>query len=171
MAGESGRPDWTSVYYHRADKEGIGFDRTLTGSDALSQYHQDFSDKYSNVNDCPQEYLLWFHHVSWNHTMPSGRTLWDELCYQYHEGVKGVEEIIKKWQLVKPYIDKERFEHVSMHLEIQRKEAKWWRDACLSYFQTFSGKDIPNELEQPEHGLEYYKSLSHPFAPGIRPRW
>ncbi len=165
------RADWTSVYYHRADEKGVGFDRTKSGSDALSQYAPQFQKQYADLDQCPQRFLLWFHHVPWNHELPSGNTLWVELCRTYHEGAAEVETLQKQWASVRKFVDAERFNQVDMHLAIQAKEAKWWRDACLSYFQSFSKMDIPADLEQPTHDLEYYQSLSYPYAPGIRPRW
>jgi alpha-glucuronidase len=165
------RADWTSTYYHRADKEGLGFDRTSTGSDFLAQYHPELAARYEEMNECPLPFLLWFHHVPWGHRLRTGRTLWEELCFQYQEGVEKVARIRGQWAALENAIDSDRFEQVKMHLEIQYKEAKWWRDACLSYFRTFSDMEIPAGVERPEHRLEYYQSLNYPNAPGIRPRW
>lgn len=165
------RADWTSVYYHRADEEGLGFDRTATGSDALSRYHPDFQRQFADMDSCPPEFLLWFHHVPWDHELSTGRTLWEELCRQYYRGAREVSQLKEQWYSIREHIDGERFRQVAMHLDIQEKEAKWWRDACLTYFQTFSKMEVPADLEQPEHGLEYYRSLRYPYAPGIRPRW
>ena len=165
------RADWTSVYYHRADEKGLGFDRTSTGSDALAQYHQGFSDRLADAETCPLSFLLWFHRVPWDRQLSNGRTLWEELCRQYHQGAAEVTKMKEKWNGIRGLIDERRFREVSMHLEIQEKEAKWWRDACLSYFQTFSKMEIPPDLEQPEYDLEHYKSLQYPYSPGIRPRW
>ena len=120
---------------------------------------------------CPPEYLLWYHHLSWDYKLASGNTLWDELCFQYHQGAKEASQLGEKWASLESMIDEERFNQVDMHLQIQANEAKWWRDACLSYFQSFSQKEIPDGLENPEHDLKYYQSLIFPYAPGIRPRW
>jgi alpha-glucuronidase len=165
------RADWTSTYYHRADEKGLGFDRTTSGSDALSQYHPDFARQFADMDRCPPEFLLWFHHVPWDHVLAGGQTLWEALCRQYHRGAREATALKDKWSGIRHLIDEGRFRQVAMHLDIQEKEAKWWRDACLSYFQTFSKMKIPADLEQPEHDLEYYQSLRHPYAPGIRPRW
>lgn len=165
------RADWTSVYYHRADKEGVGFDRTSSGSDFLSQYHPELAAGYSDMNTCPLPLLLWFHHVPWDHMLVTGNSLWDELCLQYQEGVRKVEKIKAQWASIEKEIDQERFKQVDMHLEIQLKEARWWKDACISYFQSFSGMEIPAGVEKPKHDLKYYESLQYPYAPGIRPRW
>jgi len=163
------RADWTSVYYHRADDKGLGFDRTSTGSDALAQYSPGLREYYADKNNL--KFLLWFHHVGWDETLPGGRTLWEELCRRYDQGAKEAAVLKNKWFFVKPYIDAERYEQVSMHLSIQEKEARWWRDACIAYFQTFSKMELPAGLEPPEHDLEYYMSLDFPYAPGIKPKW
>lgn len=161
-----GRADWNPVYYHKADEKGIGFDRTNKGSNALAQYAPEVQKQFEDVNTCPEPYLLWFHHVAWDHKMKSGRTLWEELCHKYYLGVDSVRSMQKAWETVKPMVDKERFEHVKMLLAVQEKEAVWWRNACLLYFQTHSKMPIPGGYEQPNQTLEYYKSLSFPFAPG-----
>jgi alpha-glucuronidase len=165
------RADWTSVYYHQADTLSIGFDRTSKGSNALSQYAAQVQEKYGSVQNCPEEYLLWFHHVKWDHKMKSGRTLWQELCLKYTTGVDSVRWMQRTWNTMENKIDRERFAHVKALLSIQEKEAVLWRNACLTYFQTFSRQPIPAELEQPEHTLDYYQNLSFPYAPGIRPGW
>lgn len=160
------RADWNPVYFHRADSAGIGFDRTASGSNAVAQYPEPVRSQYASLKDCPEKYLLWFHHVSWDHKMRSGRSLWDELCYLYNEGVKDVRQMQRSWNNVQRFVDAERFEHVKMLLDIQEKEAVWWRDACLSYFQSFSRKPIPAKYEQPKFDLQYYQSLQFPYAPG-----
>lgn len=165
------RADWTSVYYHRADNAGIGFDRTATGSNAVSQYFPPVARTFASLETCPEEYLLWFHHLPWDYKMKSGQTLWNALCYKYDEGVQGVREMQQIWQSQKDKVDSERYEHVMSLLNIQEKEAVWWRNACLLYFQTFSGFPFPKELETSEKSLKYYQALSFPYAPGIRPRW
>jgi alpha-glucuronidase len=168
---EMPRADWTSVYYHRADESGLGFDRTVEGSGALLQYHPDFISQIEDIDECPHKFLLWFHRVPWDYKFSTGRTLWEELCRQYHQGASEVTRMKEKWYFLSTIIDYERYQQVKMHLEIQEKEAKWWRDACLAYFKSFSKMDIPADLEQPDHTLEHYQSLSYPYAPGIRPRW
>ena len=167
---EGGRADWTSLYYHQADADGVGFDRTATGSDAVSQYFSPYIAQVADVETCPENLLLWFHYVSWQHTMQSGRTLWDELCYKYNEGVDSVRQMQATWESLRAYVDEARFEHVRSLLSIQEQEARWWRDACLLYFQTFSGLPIPPEYEQPEESLGYYRNLAHYYVPGIPER-
>jgi alpha-glucuronidase len=165
------RADWTSVYYHKADDFGIGFDRTKTGSNALGQYAPEVQEKYGSLKNCPEEYLLWFHHVSWDHKMKSGRSLWDELCHRYYQGADSVKWMQDSWNKMEGKVDPEQFSQVKSLLAIQYKEAVWWRNSCVLYFQTFSKKDIPPGLEKPEKSLSYYESLQFPFAPGIRPKW
>ncbi|MDE3057900.1 MAG: alpha-glucuronidase [Bacteroidota bacterium] len=149
--------DWNSPYYHRADSIGIGFDRTRTGSDAVDQYYPPVADEFNSLAACPEKYLLWFHHVPWNYRMKSAKTLWDELCYHYYEGVEGVEEIQKAWNSLKGKVDEEEFNSERMLLDIQHDDAISWRDGCVLYFQTFSKLPIPPGLEKPEHDLEYYE--------------
>ncbi|WP_079690375.1 alpha-glucuronidase family glycosyl hydrolase [Ohtaekwangia koreensis] len=165
------RADWTSVYYHQADSLGIGFNRTATGSKALLQYTPEVQKIYSTPADCPEEYLLWFNHVGWNHRMKSGRTLWDELCHHYYAGADSVQWIQQQWDSIHNHIDEERYQQVKALLAIQYQEAIWWRNACVLYFQTFSKRDIPTGLPKPDQSLDYYQSLEFPFAPGIKPKW
>lgn len=160
------RADWTSVYYHRADEKGIGFDRTKTGSNAVSQYFPPVAKKFSNINSCPEKYLLWFHHIGWDHQLKSGRTLWDELCLKYDSGVSSVKEIQQIWNSLDGSIDNERYSLTETYLKIQEKEAKWWRDACLLYFQTFSNRPFPEGIEKPDKTLNYYLNLDPKYVPG-----
>ncbi len=160
------RPDWNPLYYHKADSLGIGFDRTAKGTNALSQYAVEVQNEFNDINKCPEEYLLWFHHASWDHKMHSGRTLWNELCYKYNSGVDSVRSFIKQWNSLKKYIDEDRFKQVDQLLNIQLKDAIWWRNACLLYFQTFSKMPIPSQYEKPDKTLEYYQNIRILYAPG-----
>lgn len=153
------RPDWTAVYYHKADVDGIGFDRTQSGSNAIEQYHEPVRKRFNKIESTLEDYLLWFHHVDWNYEMNSGRTLWEELVHKYYEGVEQVRWMQEQWNSIEGLIDEHRFEHVKALLEIQEKDAVRWRDSCVLYFQTFSDMPIPDQYEKPEHDLEYYKSL------------
>jgi alpha-glucuronidase len=153
------RPDWLPRYYHNASEKGIGFNRTRSGSKAVDQYFPPLNDIYNNINTCPEEYLLWFHHAPWDHTMKSGRTLWDEMAYKYQEGVDSVRNFQKIWDRMEPYVDAQRFQHVQSRLKIQSRDAIWWRDAIMLYFQTYSGLPIPYELERPIHELEDLKEI------------
>jgi alpha-glucuronidase len=163
-----GRQDWTSVYFHRADSVGIGFERTSKGSNAVGQYFPEVRNIYEKVETCPENLLLWFHHVPWDYKMRSGRTVWNEMCYRYNEGVNSVTEMENEWLKTEKLIDKERFNEVKSLLALQEEHAKIWRDACILYFQTFSKKSIPEELAKPEHDLQYYINFRYTNVPGIR---
>ena len=153
-APKSIRPDWTPPYYHKADSAGVGFDRTRTGSNAVSQYHEPLASWLNNPATCPDIYLLWFHHISWDHTMKSGRSLWDEICYHYDRGVQQVRTFQRIWDQCQPYVDAERFEAVQHKLRSQAINAQVWKDGCLQYFQQFSRLPIPAELERPLYNLD-----------------
>ena len=129
--------EWCPVYYHQADKQGIGFDRTHTGSDATSQYREPYCSLYDNPSTCPENLLLWFHHLPWTYRMNSGRTLWEELQYRYNRGVAEVEDFCKVWQDCKPYIDEQRWSEVDKRMQHQLENAREWRDVCLKYFGSF----------------------------------
>ena len=161
-----GRADWNPAYYHKADAYGIGFNRTATGSNALAQYQPQVQAQWSDSNTCDEKYLLWFHHVSWSHKMKDGKTLWNELCTKYQQGVDSVRWMQRAWNTLENKIDEERYKQVKMFLTIQEKDAEWWRNACLLYFQTYSRMPLPAGVEKPGHSLEYYKSLRFPYAPG-----
>jgi len=149
------RKDWTPPYYHQADSLGIGFNRTATGSDAISQYHAPLSSQFADVKTCPEKYLLWFHHVGWDYKMNNGRTLWDEMCYRYDGGLQKVREFQKVWDKVQPFMDSDRFYHVQSRLRVQCVNAQLWKDACLLYFQQFSKMPIPYDIERPVNDLDY----------------
>ncbi len=163
----SERPDWDPVYYHRADVQGIGFDRSATGSDAVVQYAPPLARRHGSLAEVPEQYLLWFHHVAWDHRMASGRSLWDELVIRYGRGVDEVKAMRGTWDTLAPYVDAARHREVAAFLAIQQQEAQWWRDACVAYFQSLSGRPLPAGQPDPAHPLSYYQSLSFPFAPGI----
>ncbi|WP_374012586.1 alpha-glucuronidase family glycosyl hydrolase [Pseudoxanthomonas koreensis] len=160
------RADWTSVYYHRADARGIGFDRSAGGSNAVAQYAPPVAAQFGNLETVPEEFLLWFHHVPWDHRMASGNTLWDELVLRYGRGVDEVRGMRATWAGLEGRIDPARHHQVAVFLGIQEKEAQWWRDASIAYFQTFAKRPLPAGQAAPPHSLEYYKSLQFPFAPG-----
>jgi alpha-glucuronidase len=161
------RADWTSVYYHRADAAGIGFDRTTAGSGAVSQYAPPVRDRFNRLDTVPEEYLLWFHHVAWDHRMASGRSLWDELTARYCQGVQAVEAMRKTWDGLSAFVDAERFEETRAFLAIQEKEARWWRDASVLYFQTFSKRPIEDACGPPAETLQHYMSIDLRYVPGI----
>jgi alpha-glucuronidase len=165
------RADWTSVYYHQADSRGVGFDRTASGSNALSQYAKEVQDLYGPLANCPDKYLLWFHHLPWTYRMRSGETLWSALCHAYYSGADSAAWMQRQWNSVEHKVDDEQFRHVKSLLAIQHQEAVWWRNACVLYFQSFSGMPLPVGLEKPGGSLDYYERLEFPFAPGIRAKW
>lgn len=165
------RADWNPVYYHKADSLGIGFDRIKSGSDAVDQYTPELAKTFNDPETTPEKFLLWFHHLPWDYKLKNGESLWNGIALKYQEGVDEVDTMIKTWQNMKSYVDADRFKEVSMLLNIQLKEAKWWRDACLLYFQQFSKQPLPAGVEKPSETLDYYESLRFPFAPGIRPQW
>ena len=134
--------EWCPVYYHKADTAGVGYDRTRAGSDAVSQYRAPYNDLYNNIETCPEEYLLWFHHVSWDYKMKNGKTLWQNLCAHYNRGVSETERFAAVWQTMRPYVDEERFNHVSRLMDVQVDNAKEWRNVCLGYFSAFSHQVI-----------------------------
>jgi len=163
----AGRPDWNATYYHKADSAGVGFDRTAAGSNALSQYAPEVKANWGNFETCPDEYLLWFHHLSWRYKMRSGRTLWDELVWHYYTGAESVKQMGITWDQLQSKVDPERFAEVKQLMLLQHKEAVTWRDACVLYFQTFSKMPIAAEYPKPEHPLDYYKNQKFYYVPGI----
>jgi alpha-glucuronidase len=165
-----GRADQTSVYYNRADSIGIGFDRTSSGSNAVSQYYPPVRDNFEKIETCPENLLLWFHHVPWDYQMHSDRILWDEICYKYQEGVNSVRGLQSEWEKTKGIVDDERFEKVKSLLLKQERDAKIWKDACILYFQTFSKRPIPGGVEKPENTLDYYRTYRYTDIPGISGR-
>jgi alpha-glucuronidase len=137
--------EWCPVYYHKADAKGIGFDRSSKGTDAVGQYPEPYRSLYDNIETCPEEYLLWFHHVAWDYKMKSGSTLWQELCMKYNMGVAMVEVYRDFWHTsAKQYMKghEQEWQHTDSLLNVQLENAKEWRNACLKYFQTFSKMEI-----------------------------
>lgn len=132
--------EWRPVYYHKADSAGIGFDRSSSGSNAVSQYREPYQSLYDNVDTCPEEYLLWFHHLPWTYKMKSGRTIWEEMEHLYRKGVEEVEQYVKIWEDMKPYVDSQRYTEVEERLRQQLQNAKLWRDTCLDYFGSWTGR-------------------------------
>ena len=139
---KSRRKDWTSVYYHRADSSGLGFDRSSSGSGATSLYFSPLRERLDAIETCPEKYLLWFHHVPWDFPLRSRRTLWDELCYRYGTGPTFVRKMIESWNSLRDDVDEEIFLHVQQKLDRQEKDAHHWADTCLRYFQTYSKRAI-----------------------------
>lgn len=160
---EGARPDWLPTYYHRADKEGLGFDRTTDGSDAVSQYPDSLAAVFNSIDSCPDEFLLWFHHVPWKHEMKSSRTMWDELCLHYQRGVDAARGFRDTWKDMSPYVDAERHAAVAHRFDIQASDAVWWKDACLEYFRTFSHMKYPAGVEKPRFSLKKLKKVKLPI--------
>ena len=148
------REDWLPRYYHRADSVGVGFDRTMQGSGAVAEYPDEMAKTLADFNLCPERYLLWFHHVGWQQTLPCGKTLWERLCEKYDEGVAEAEDFAAKWATMRQYIDAERYEAIRTRYERQAKDAWWWRDACLLYFQQFAAMPLPDGSPEPRHQLD-----------------
>lgn len=158
------RPDWLPKYYHRADKDGIGFDRTkATGTDATSQYPQPFASLLEDRAKCPEKYILWFHHVGWDDALPSGETLWEALNRHYDSGVAGVDSMRTVWKNLDGKVDPDIFADISGRLLTQHKDAIWWRDGCLEYFGKIAGKKpfgnsmhLLEDMETVDLGIDNY---------------
>lgn len=162
-----GRDDWTATYYHKANSDSIGFDRTVTGSNALAQYAPEWKEIWGDADTIPLEFLLWFHRVPWNKKLSTGNTLWNEMALRYQKGVEGARWMQQEWSKLEGSIDPDRFNHVASFLNIQVNEAEWWRDACLLYFGQYSKMPLPAGVEAPKHDLNYYLNFKRNFVPGI----
>jgi alpha-glucuronidase len=138
------RPDWTATYYHQASLEGIGFDRTMRGNQAVGQYFPPVRDMFDNAATCPEVFLLWFHRCRWDYRMRSGETLWNALCGKYHEGARQAAAMQATWQSLADRIDPQRHREVGERLAVQVADAARWRDEILAYFQQFSRQPIPS---------------------------
>jgi alpha-glucuronidase len=160
------RADWKPVYYHRADKDGIGFDRSSKGTNAVGQYAPPVAAKFDDLKQIPDADLLWFHRVPWDYRMRSGRTLWEELVRHYAQGINEVKRMRATWATLAGRIDAERFAKTAAFLGVQQEEAQWWRDASIAYWQSLNGLPLPAGAAAPPRTLDYYKSLSFPLAPG-----
>ena len=160
------RPEWNPVYYHKADRDGIGFDRTKTGSNAVAQYAPPVAKRFADPKTTPERDLLWFHHVAWDRTMPSGRTLWEDLVAHYDRGVAYVGDMRRQWDGVRAQVDDERWQKTATYLAVQEREARWWRDASLAYWMSLNGRPLPVGVAPPAHDLAWYKAQSFPYVPG-----
>ncbi|OYU30789.1 MAG: alpha-glucuronidase [Comamonadaceae bacterium PBBC2] len=160
------RPDWNPVYYHQADTGGIGFDRGPQGSNAVAQYAPGWQRVFSDPHSTPDEYLLWFHHLPWDYKMRSGNTLWVELVGHYDAGVAAASDLHLRWTHLKAAIDPQRYAETEARLRVQKREAQWWRDACLVYFQVVSGQALPPGTQAAPLSLQQYKAIRFPYAPG-----
>jgi alpha-glucuronidase len=160
------RPEWNPVYYHRADADGIGFDRTASGSNALAQYSAPVAARFADPARIPLEYLLWFHHVPWRTPLSTGRTLWEEMLHRYDRGVASVSRWQQQWAALAGQVDAGRHDEVAAMLAVQAREARWWRNASIAYWQSINRLPLPAGVAPPEHSLAYYQSLQFPYAPG-----
>lgn len=151
---QSMRRDWSPTFYHKAAADGIGFDRTMQGSGAVAQYHEPLKSLYENLETCPEELILWFHHLPWDYQMKNGETLWNALCHTYQQGIDAAAGYIDTWDSVSKYVDAWRFRQVREKLVRQAKDALWWRDACIGYFQQFSGMELPSDCSPFQHSYD-----------------
>ena len=160
------RPEWNPVYYHKADKAGIGFDRTATGSNAVAQYAPPVARRLADPTTTPERDLLWFHHVAWTRPTASGRTLWAELVHHYDAGIGYVAGMRRDWDALRPQVDDERWLKTATYLAVQEREARWWRDASLAYWMSINRLPLPSGAAAPAHDLAWYEAQRFPHAPG-----
>ncbi|MBL8656176.1 MAG: alpha-glucuronidase [Altererythrobacter sp.] len=160
------RPEWNPCYYHRADKAGIGFDRTAGGSDALAQYAPSVAARWADPAQMDDRLLLWFHHLPWQHPMRSGNTLWHDLVARYGQGEAEAGARSALWARLADHVDYRRHAEVAADLATQEKEARWWRDASIAYWQSLNGLALPAGVRRPDHPLDWYKAKTFPEAPG-----
>jgi alpha-glucuronidase len=167
VAPAKGMPaDWSSTYYSRADAGGIGFDRTAGGSNAIAQYSPHVAAEFGNAATCPENLLLWFHHLPWSYRMRSGRTLWESLVLHYQRGVEWVGQARKTWAGLSGYVDPQRYRLTADFLAIQQKDAEWWRDASIAYFQSISHLPLPAGVKPPPDTLAHYEAFCIPYVDG-----
>jgi len=159
-------PSWNPCYYSRADASGIGFDRTVTGSNAVAQYAPPVGRCFADLKCVPEKYLLWFHHLPWTYRMRSRRSLWNELVTHYDRGVETVNASRREWELLRPFVDAQRHTAVATALDRQRIEWKWWRDASIAYWQRLSKLPLPEGYSPPAHPLSWYQSIRFETVPG-----
>jgi alpha-glucuronidase len=162
-----GRADQTSLYFSKVGADGIGFDRTAAGSNALAQYAPEYATPRADPKTTPEAELLWFHHLPWDYRLKSGQTLWDGLVGRYDRGIGEVEGMQKTWSMLKPYVDAERFDETTALLSLERREAQWWRDASIAFFEGFSHRPTPAGHTEPPHPASFYEGITSPFAAGF----
>ncbi|MGC8517020.1 MAG: alpha-glucuronidase family glycosyl hydrolase [Steroidobacteraceae bacterium] len=159
-------PDWSSTYYSHANATGIGFNRTASGSDAVAQYAPHVAARFASLKHCPENLLLWFHHVPWTYRLRSGHTLWDSLVLHYVRGVDTVKWMRRSWLKLARYVDPRRFQLTAAFLTIQVHEARWWRDASIAYFQSISHLPLPAGVAPPPDSLKAYEAFCIPYLEG-----
>ncbi|HEY2629031.1 MAG TPA: alpha-glucuronidase family glycosyl hydrolase [Usitatibacter sp.] len=160
------RPEWNPTYYHQAGKDGVGFDRTATGSNAIAQYAPPVAKPWADPRTTPENLLLWFHHLRWDYRLASGKTLWEELIAHYDRGVAAAIELRKRWDALEGHVDGRRHAETATLLRVQEREALWWRDACIAYFQSVNGLPMPVGTTAPPLSLAEYQARAFPYAPG-----
>lgn len=160
------RPDWNPTYYHRADARGIGFDRSPSGSNAVAQYAPDLARQFADPRTTPEPLLLWFHHLPWDYRMASGRSLWAALIAHYDRGVAALDDQRGQRAALRADVDPARHAGIARYMAVQAREARWWRDASIAYFQSVSGLPLPSGMRPPVQSLEAYKALRFSVAPG-----
>ena len=160
-------PLWNPTYYNRADSNGIGVDRTKSGTNAVAQYAPAIGAYFASLKCVSKDDLLWFHHWPWTYRMDAGRTLWDELGRRNARGVAVVGSMKIEWQALRPFVDAQRHAAVAAKLERQSVEAKWWRDASIAYFQSVSRLPLPAGTRPPHHALAWYKAVHFDTVPGF----
>lgn len=160
------RPEWNPAYYHRADANGIGFDRTRTGSNAVAQYAAPVARRFADPAATGEALLLWFYRVPWDRHMADGATLWESLLRRYDRGVAEVGAARRQWDMLRTHVDDECWRLTAANFAQQEREARRWRDASVAYFQSASGRPLPPGVAPPAHDLAWYKAQSFPYAPG-----
>jgi len=160
------RADWMPSYYHKADAQGLGFNRSSTGSNATGQYPEAYGQVLDNPETCPYQLLLWFHHVAWDKTIEHtyGKTsvkesLWNALCHHYQQGLNEVRQMQREWDQVEGKVNPVMFDDIQRRLRIQARDAEWWKDGCLLYFQTFSKQPFPADVEPAVHNLDELRAI------------
>jgi alpha-glucuronidase len=158
---------WNPTYYNRADKDGIGFDRTAAGSDAVAQYAQPIGGCFADLQCVPDKYFLWFHHVAWTYRLRSGESVWAALIKQYDRGLATVADMKRAWSSLRPFVDPDRGRAVAAKLRVQDAEAQWWRDASIAYWQSLSKLPLPVGHKAPSHPLSWYQAIHFDTVPGF----
>jgi alpha-glucuronidase len=130
--------------YHFADRDGIGVDRTVaTGTGYTAQYEPVLAKLYEDIASCPDELLLFFHHVPYRHRLKSGKTVIQHIYDSHFDGAAAAQRLLQTWQSLAGQVDQARFENVRGRLELQVANAAQWRDVVNTYFARKSG--IPDE--------------------------
>jgi alpha-glucuronidase len=159
-------PSWNPCYYNRADAGGIGFNRTVSGTNAAAQYAPAIGRCFANLKCASEDYLLWFHHLPWSYRTRSGRTLWSELIRRYDRGVAEVEAMNRTWASLTPNVDMPRHLETAARLQRQLVEARWWRGASMTYWQSISHLPLPAGTKPPRHNLMWYEAVHFDTVPG-----